>query len=69
MKNAKCCIKCVPPKRYPGCHDRCPEFQAVVKENERERSEITKRNHASDDAYRVRQAKRDRYRRRAGGKR
>lgn len=69
MRSAKCCIKCVPPKRHPGCHDRCPEFQAVVKENERERSEIAKRNQSSDDAYHVRQAKRERYRRRAGGRR
>lgn len=69
MKRAKCCIKCVPPKRYPGCHDQCPEFLAVAEENERERSEIAKRNQASDDVYQVRQAKRERYRRRAGGKR
>lgn len=69
MKSAKCCIKCVPPKRHPGCHDQCQEFLAVAEENERERSEIAKRNQASDDVYYVRQAKRERYRRRAGGKR
>ena len=22
----KCCYGCVAPKRYPGCHDRCPEY-------------------------------------------
>lgn len=22
----KCCKDCVPPKRYPGCHDRCQEY-------------------------------------------
>ena len=22
------CKGCVAPKRYPGCHDRCPEYQA-----------------------------------------
>ena len=22
----KCCHGCVPPKRKPGCHDRCPEY-------------------------------------------
>lgn len=21
-----CCKGCVAPKRYPGCHDRCPEY-------------------------------------------
>ncbi|MBR5199224.1 MAG: hypothetical protein IKW20_05285 [Bacteroidales bacterium] len=22
----KCCHHCVAPKRYPGCHDHCPEY-------------------------------------------
>lgn len=22
----KCCRHCVPPKRYPGCHDHCPDY-------------------------------------------
>lgn len=22
----KCCKDCVAPKRYPGCHDHCPEY-------------------------------------------
>ena len=22
----ECCIPCKPPKRYPGCHDHCPEY-------------------------------------------
>lgn len=22
----KCCINCVAPKRYPGCHDHCTEY-------------------------------------------
>lgn len=22
----ECCILCKPPKRYPGCHDHCPEY-------------------------------------------
>ena len=24
----QCCRHCVAPKRYPGCHDHCPEYQA-----------------------------------------
>lgn len=23
----KCCRYCVAPKRHPGCHDRCAEYQ------------------------------------------
>ena len=23
----KCCKDCVPPKRYPGCGSKCPEYQ------------------------------------------
>lgn len=23
-----CCMGCVAPKRYPGCHGRCPEYLA-----------------------------------------
>ncbi len=22
----KCCKDCVPPARYPGCHDRCSKY-------------------------------------------
>ena len=22
----KCCLGCVAPKRYPGCHGSCPEY-------------------------------------------
>ena len=22
----QCCRGCVAPKRYPGCHDHCPEY-------------------------------------------
>ena len=22
----ECCIPCKKPKRYPGCHDHCPEY-------------------------------------------
>lgn len=24
----ECCHKCTPPKRTPGCHDHCSEYQA-----------------------------------------
>ena len=22
-----CCMECVPPRRHPGCHDKCKEYQ------------------------------------------
>lgn len=28
----KCCIKCVAPKRYPGCQDHCPQHIAEKEE-------------------------------------
>jgi hypothetical protein len=31
----KCCRGCVAPKRYPGCHDHCPEYIADKAEHER----------------------------------
>lgn len=31
----KCCNGCVAPKRYPGCHDRCPDYiEEKAKHNE-----------------------------------
>ena len=26
-KIIKCCIDCKPPKRYPGCGDKCKEYK------------------------------------------
>lgn len=37
------CEYCVPPKRYSGCHDHCPEYLKVKAEKEaqkKKRSEI-----------------------------
>ena len=30
----ECCHYCVAPKRYPGCHDHCPEYQKQKAEYE-----------------------------------
>lgn len=47
----ECCHYCVPPKRHPGCHDRCPEFseawilfeaKKAMLEADREAREYTK---------------------------
>ena len=27
MKFFECCIKCKPPKRYPGCSANCPDYK------------------------------------------
>ena len=27
MSNFECCKICKPPKRHPGCHDGCAEYQ------------------------------------------
>lgn len=42
----ECCYKCVPPKRYPGCHASCKEYlderkrhDAVVALQKKERDE------------------------------
>ena len=31
----KCCNGCVPPKRHPGCHGKCPEYLAEKAEYDR----------------------------------
>ncbi|TLN26710.1 hypothetical protein FDZ71_00425 [bacterium] len=28
MPQIRCCHKCKPPKRYPGCGDHCDEYRA-----------------------------------------
>ena len=46
MRYFEACIKCVPPKRYPGCQDHCPEHakeKAIYEKDkaaERKRREI-----------------------------
>ena len=32
MINVKCCIGCVAPKRYYGCHDECPDYKTEKEE-------------------------------------
>lgn len=68
----KVCKDCVAPKRHLGCHDRCPEHQAEVEENNRIRA-IRNANYESDrymtdmiHSKRNRRAKEKR--RHAGGK-
>ena len=39
-----CCKDCVSPKRYPGCHDHCPEYLAQKEKHDKERIEQAKLN-------------------------
>lgn len=34
LSTIKCCHYCKAPKRSPGCHDRCPEYQKEKAEYE-----------------------------------
>ena len=43
MRNAiRCCYSCVPPKRTPGCHASCPDYQRENAEHQ-ERKELAYR--------------------------
>lgn len=51
-----CCRNCVPPKRYPGCHDHCPEYLAQKAIHEAERVERFKKNEVNCGIYEQRSA-------------
>jgi hypothetical protein len=38
----KCCKDCVPPTRYPGCHDRCSKYLEEKAKWEEEKQKIAK---------------------------
>lgn len=45
----KCCHGCIAPKRYPGCHNHCPEYLEEKKKHEAEKAEeYLKRNTISN---------------------
>lgn len=39
-----CCQFCVPPKRYPGCHDHCPERAEWKRIRDRQKAEYAKKH-------------------------
>lgn len=46
------CIKCVPPKRHPGCQDHCPDYAKDKAEyNEKKGAENKKRKVHNDIHY------------------
>lgn len=51
-----CCKFCVPPKRYPGCHDHCPERAAWVRDRENKKAEYAKR-HETDSYFCIERGK------------
>lgn len=45
----KCCKDCIPPKRYPGCHSKCPEYQAEKEVHDRLKAEEFKRSRTNGE--------------------
>lgn len=69
----ECCRKCKPPKRTPGCHDRCPEYKQAKLEYNTKKEEIDRQRRirnalAAETERQVRKANRGkrRYGRGAG---
>ena len=50
-----CCKNCVPPKRYPGCHDHCPEYQEQKVIHDKEKEEQNKLNALNAGLYKQRE--------------
>lgn len=50
----KCCRNCVAPKRYPGCHDRCPEYLKEKAIHDAQREAEYKRNDVRFGIYQQR---------------
>ena len=47
----KCCIGCVIPKRYPGCHDHCEEYRREKEAHDRRKAELDQENRISAAIY------------------
>lgn len=47
----KCCKECVPPKREPGCHDRCPEYKEARAEYDKIKAAEKRYSKKFNDAY------------------
>ncbi len=45
------CKGCVAPKRYPGCHDHCPEYQKQKAEYEERKAIADKEKRISNGLY------------------
>lgn len=47
----KCCYGCVAPKRYPGCHDHCPDRIAEKAEDDRLKAIAAAKKKINNDIY------------------
>lgn len=62
-----CCKDCVAPKRYPGCHDHCPEYLAQKEKHDKERiaqaklNDIERRERARGRAAKLAMQRRNQY--------
>lgn len=51
MTAIKCCKGCVAPKRYPGCHDRCPEYKKDKAEYEARKAIADRAKYTDQEIY------------------
>lgn len=51
MMPIKCCKDCVAPKRHPGCHDHCPEYNKENAENKARKAILDKEKSISLGIY------------------
>ena len=63
----ECCILCKSPKRYPGCHDRCPDYAQARAKYDKAMADQKKAVRQSINAQKIAGVTRA-LRRRKGGK-
>jgi hypothetical protein len=49
------CRYCVAPKRHPGCHDKCPDYEEDRKKYDAKKAEFDKKKKEQDEIYRQRE--------------
>ena len=67
MSFFQCCRDCVAPKRHPGCHGHCPEYEAARGEYDKRKALIDREKDISigihtERSKKVEKAMRDRRR-------
>lgn len=45
----KCCIKCKPPQRHPGCHDECKVYKEEKERANEQNENIRKQKNQESD--------------------
>lgn len=46
-----CCRYCVPPKRYPGCHDHCPDRAAELAAGAEKKADAAQKKAVAQGIY------------------